>query len=279
MTALGYREGENIIYDFQKTNNDLTAEKRILQKFVADKVDLIFTFPTEVSLAAKAATRGTDIAVVFANANIEGVDLVDSVREPGGNITGVRYPGPDLAIKRFEIMLEFAPQAKRIGIPYQQGYPIIASQLDVLYTAVKSSGIALVEVPAKDAADLQTALNARAQSGGVGIDAMLMIADPLAVNPDAFAVLGEFAAQHKIPCGGALMTVGGYRTVFGVSTDNAAVGQQAASLVDKILKGAPAGSIPVISAESVLKIGYRAAQQLGLPVSEGLLSKADEIIR
>lgn len=132
MSELGYREGETIFYDMKITSFDPQTEKHILKQFVSDDVYLILTFPTEVSHEAKAITEGTNIPVVFANANIEGVDLVESVREPGGNITGVRYPGPDLAIKRFEIMLDLVPRAKRILIPFQRGYPIVASQLDVL---------------------------------------------------------------------------------------------------------------------------------------------------
>ena len=279
MSELGYVEGENIVYDSQKTMFDPVAEQRILQKFVDDKVDLILTFPTEVSLAAKAATQGTDIPVVFANANIEGVGLVNSVREPGGNVTGVRYPGPDLAIKRFEILLELAPRAKRLWIPYQQGYPIVVSQLEVLRPAAESLGVSLIEAPATNAGDIQADLNVRAKLGDIDIDAMLMIAEPLAVNPEAFAVFGKFAAKHKIPVGGALMSVKGHDSIFGVSTKNIAVGRQAAVIADKILKGAPAGTIPVVSAESYLKINYRAAQELGLNVSEGMLSRADEIIR
>src|SRR4030042_45317 len=61
MTELGYIEGKNIVYDVQKTNLEPDKEQQILKKFVDDGVDLIFTFPTEVSLAAKAATNGTEI--------------------------------------------------------------------------------------------------------------------------------------------------------------------------------------------------------------------------
>src|SRR6185436_784516 len=121
MTKLGYVEGQNIVYDIQKTNFDSSREQQILDKFVADKVDLIFVFPTEASLAAKKATQGTSIPVLFANAFIEGNDLVKSVREPGGNVTGVRFPGPDIAVKRLEILHELVPQAKRIWVPYQKG--------------------------------------------------------------------------------------------------------------------------------------------------------------
>lgn len=65
MTELGYVEGKNIIYDHQKTDFDMAAYKNILTKFVADKVDLVFVFPTEATQEAKAATQGTNIPVVL----------------------------------------------------------------------------------------------------------------------------------------------------------------------------------------------------------------------
>jgi len=279
MAELGYVEGENIVYDVQKTNFDIATYQSILQKFVADKVDLIFVFPTEASLEAKAATQGTDIPVVFNFALIEGMGLVDSVREPGGNITGVRYPGPGLAVRRFEIMRELAPDATRMWVPYQRGYPIVAPQLEVLYPAAEAAGVTLIEFPADNAAELAADLQARAASADIGLDAILFLAEPLAVTPDAFEVMGKFAFEHKIPIGGALMTVGDYGSIFGVNVDSYRSGQQAAPVADKILKGTPAGTIPVVSAENFLQINYTVAQQLGVEVPEGLLGMADEVIR
>jgi putative ABC transport system substrate-binding protein len=280
MTELGYIEGKNIIYDIQRTNFEPDREEQILKKFVKDKVDLIFTFPTEVSMAAKAAAQGTNIPVLFCFANIEDTGLVQSVRQPSGNITGVRYPGPDLAIKRFEIMRELAPSAKRMWIPYQRGYPIVASQMEVLRPAAAAVGVTLEEAPADNAAELQTILDARAKkSANIGMDAILFLAEPLAVTSDAFAVMGKFAAEHRLPIGGALMLVEGYGSVFGVNVDIVTTGKQAAVLADKILRGTPAGTIPVVSAESFFEINYKASQELGLSVSEGLLSRADKIIR
>lgn len=279
MKELGYVEGKNIIYNKQKTDFDMAVYKSILKKFVADKVDLIFVFPTEATQEAKAATEGTNIPVLFNIANIEGTGLVKSVSEPGGNITGVRYPGPDIALQRFEIMRELAPLAKRMWIPYQRDYPIVASQLEILYPAAASAGVTLEEGPANDAAELKTLLDVRAKSADIGMDVVLFLAEPLAVTPDAFVVMGKFTAEHKIPIAGALMFVGGYESVFGVNVDIAATGKQAAMLADKILKGTPAGSIPVVSAKPYFQLNYKAAQELGLNVSKGLLSKADEIIR
>jgi putative ABC transport system substrate-binding protein len=274
MTELGYVEGENIIYDIQKTNFDPAEEQRILEKFVADEVDLIFVFPTEVSLAAKAATQGTDIPVLFAHAFIEGYDLVESVRKPGGNITGVRYPGPDIAIKSLETLLEVAPQAKRIWLAYLQGYPTVPAQLEALRPAAASLGITLVEVPVTSTADIETDLQARAQSADLGIDAIMQIAEPVATWSDATAVISEFAAEHKMAYHGT-----GGKCIIILTTDPVQVGKQAATLADKILKGTPAGTISVVSADPVLTINYAVAQELGLTVPEGLLNRADKVIR
>jgi putative ABC transport system substrate-binding protein len=99
------------------------------------------------------------------------------------------------------------------------------------------------------------------------------------VTPENFAVIGKFAYEHNIPVGGALMSVEGYDSVFGVNVDPVKVGKQAAPLADKVLKGTKAGTIPVVSAENYFQINYKAAQALGLTVSDGLLSQAAEVIR
>jgi len=279
MTELGYVEGENIVYDYQRTNFEPEREGSILKQFIEDKSDLILTFPTEVSMAAKAAAQGTNIPVIFAFANIEDTCLVDSVIKPGGNITGVRYPGPDLAIKRFEVMRELAPKAKRMWVPYQKGYPIIPSQMKALYPVAQAAGITLIEFPADNPAEIQVELDARSKADDIGFDAMLFIAEPLAVTPDAFVIMGKFAYEHNVPIGGALIQVGDYGSIFGINIDIRKAGEHAAVLADKILKGTPAGTIPVISSESYLEVNYEVAQRLGVSVPEGLLSRADRIIR
>ncbi len=279
MTELGYVEGQNIVYDVQQTDFDMAKYKSILQKFVADKVDLILVFPTEASIEAKMATQGTGIPVIFAFALIEGMDLVDSIPEPGGNITGVRYPGPDIALKRFEIMRELAPEAKRMWVPYQQGYPIVIPQLEALRPVAEAAGVTLIEAPAANAAEVETELQALVESGDPGLDAILFLAEPLAVTPDAFEVMARFAYEHQVPIGGALMSAGDYSSVFGVNVNTEGTGRLAAPLADKIFKGISAGTIPVVSDESFLQINYAAAQELGLTVPDGLLRQANEVIR
>ncbi len=279
MTELGYVEGKNVVYDMQKVNADPAAEKQALSKFVADKVDLIFAFPTESAVAAKAATQGTTIPLVFAFANLEGVDLVKSVREPGGNITGVRYPGPDLAVKRFEMLMQFAPQVKRLWITFDANYPATKSALEVLRPATSAAGVTLVEVPVASVADIQADLEARAKSGDIGMDAILIMPEVISQSPDGWAVISKFAAEHKVPIAGSAGFEADQGAIFSYIPDNVETGKLAASLADKVLKGTPIGTIPVVTPESYLRINYKTAQQLGLTVPEGLLKQASEVIR
>ncbi len=279
MTELGYVEGKNIVYDVQESNFDAALEEKILAKFVADKVDLIIAFPSEAAVEAKAAVEGTNIPVVFCQTNIEGTNLINSVSEPGGNITGVRYPGPDLAIKRFEILHQLVPEAKRIWVPYSTSSLIVPAQLEVLRPAAEKAGVTLVESPAESAADLEADLAARADAEDIGIDAVLFISEPLARTPAVFPKIGKFAAEHNIPIGGVQFSLEGYTTVFGVATDNIAVGKLTARQAHKVLSGTPAGKLPVVSAESYFQLNYKVAQEQGIAVSEGLLRQANDIIR
>ena len=108
---------------------------------------------------------------------------------------------------------------------------------------------------------------------GVGIDAVLMIAEPLGVTPG----LAKFCYEHKIPIGGDITTLE-YGSIFALLPQPSVAGQQAALLADKILKGTPAGTIPVVTPEQNLIINHKVSQGLGLMVPTGLLSEASQII-
>jgi putative ABC transport system substrate-binding protein len=287
MTELGYVEGKNITYDVESTDVDLEAYKRITKKFVDDKVDLIFVFPTEAAMEAKAATQGTNIPVVFALSftDVKGVDLIQSIREPGGNITGVRFPSADIANKRLQILLAMAPNAKRIFVPYLKDYPNVPGQLDVIQQQAEYLGIKLIDFAATSPQDLQAEMDSFVTSDGIVIDAILMIAEPLAITQPFYAVLGKFSYEHQIPIGGAPMSIEGLNiggedgSIFGLLPRPDAAGDQAAILADKIFRGTSAGTIPVSSSDGYFQINYKAAEAFGLTVPESILKQADEIVR
>ncbi|MDZ7261450.1 MAG: ABC transporter substrate-binding protein [candidate division KSB1 bacterium] len=279
MTELGYIENKNIIYDLQKLNSDLLGEKHVVRKFVQDRVDLIFAFPTEPALAAKEATQGTNIPVVFALAGVEGTGLVETVHHPGGNITGVRFPGPESTAKRLDILHELVPQAKRVYLIYDPNYPNVSSALGQLHPAASSLGITLVEDPVNNLEELRAALQKRAKLTDIGIDAILIMPEILTHSPDGFRAVLKFAKQHKVPIAGGMNFTADLGAMFSLAPDNFEMGSQAAILADKILKGTPAGSLMVVTPQCYLRLNYKAIQELGLKVSEGLLTRADEVIR
>ncbi len=277
MTELGYIEGKNIVYDLQKTNIDVPAYQTILKKFVADKVDLIFVFPTEAAQEAKTVTQGTNIPVLFAQAILEGANLVNSVREPGGNITGVRFNSPELAARQFEILHQIVPQAKHIWIPYLKGYPSVPAELEAVRSDPGAIGITFLEAPATSPDALRADLEKHDQVHD--IDAMLTIPEPFAATPDAFVVFAKYAAEHNIPIGGSLITAEGYASLFGIAPDPLEVGKLAAPMADKILKGTPAGSIPVSSPDGHLQINLKSAEKLGIKIPNGISAQATTILR
>lgn len=277
MTELGYVEGENIIYDEQIF--DPVTSQEILEKFVVDKVDMIFAYSTASALAAKAAAQDTGIPVVFALATLELSDLVESQRAPGGNITGARFPAPEITVKRFELLHEIMPQLKRLYVTYDEKYPTAKSVLGALRPVVEAAGVTLIEEQITKAEDISVNLQAREALDDIGIDAILILPETLSQSKIGYGAISEFAASHDVPVVGNILPQVQQGALFMYAPAVIEGGRQAAVLADKIFKGTPAGTLPVFTPESQLIINYKVAQQLGLTIPEGLLKQAFEIIR
>ncbi|MBN2401208.1 MAG: ABC transporter substrate-binding protein [Spirochaetes bacterium] len=278
LTGLGYVEGRNIIYDVQKVEADPAGMENAAKKFVADNVDLILAFPTEAAVIAKNAAAGTGIPVVFANANIEGTGLVESVRHPGGNVTGVHTMLAEQTVKRIEILHELAPGVKKIYIPHDANYPGVAEIMDLLRRTARSLNVTLVEIHVVALKELQADLYKRESSGNTDIDA-IMIMPRLPVSAEGFSVLNNFALKHNLPLAGTLPFMTDQGALFNFALNHFSVGAMAAYLAEKIFSGTPAGTLPVVTAELDLRINYKRARKLKLTVSEGMLRMAKEVLR
>ncbi len=278
MAQLGYVEGKNIVYDVQNLNPDSDAYRTAIQKFIADKDDLIVTFPTEPSVEAKTLTQGTGIPVLFAMAAIEDIDLVDSVTKPGSDLTGARYPSPELAVQRFDLLLEMMPKLKNLWLIYDSTYPATKSAIAALRPVAAAAGVNLVEDHVLTVADIQAALAKRGAQSSLGVDAILIMPETLVQSPDGWPLVAKFAADHQLPIAGSASFEADSGAVFSYIPDNVVTGELIAPMADKIFKGIPAGTIPVATPESYLRINYTLAQKLGLTLSADILARANEII-
>jgi putative ABC transport system substrate-binding protein len=111
------------------------------------------------------------------------------------------------------------------------------------------------------------------------VDAILIVPETLSQSAVGFGAISEFAAAHKVPVVGNIFSQIEQGALFIYAPAVIDGGKLAAQLADKVFKGTPAGTIPVLTPESQLVINYKAAQQLGLTIPEGLLKQASEIIR
>ena len=278
MDKLGYVQGGNIFYDVQKVNADHSAFKQIVEKFVDDKVDLIFALPTEPAIVAKAVAKDANIPIVFVG-DIEGTDIVESVSHPGENITGVRISGPQSAAKRLELVHEILPQAKRIYLPYDKNYPITSATLELVRSVAKALNLNLVELPAESQEDIIADLERRDRLPDIGIDDIVITPNPLVTMPLSWQAITTFAQKHDLLISGTLVNQINNGAAFVLTSDFESMGEAAASIADKILFGIPAGSLPLETPTLHLRVNYSQAKNAGIELSESFLLKVDEIVR
>jgi putative ABC transport system substrate-binding protein len=279
LETLGFKEGANVDFDFHSIHPPSLATQA-LASLNGRKPDLIFAYPTEAAVAAQEATHQMPgVPVVFAYAGIEGSRLVDSVRAPGGNITGVRFPGPEMIGKRLEILHAIAPHVRRVWIGYDKDYPNSDPALAVLRPLADLMHIDLVEVPLGSIEELAADLAQRQRDAQPGVDAILLMPDTYIHSPEGWRLIKAFAAKTQLPIAGSFLYTVEEGAVFGNANDLFVVGELAAPLVAKIFDGIPAGTIPVVTPEQDLYLNYRRARELGLDVPEGLLRQAKVILR
>ena len=277
MSELGYIEGKNIVYDLRESPV-YTGNDAILEEFVHNDVDMIFVFPTDATLEAKKATEGTDIPVLFSGVIVETPGVIESIQRPGGNLTGGRLTGTDNAVTRFEIMRQIVPEAKRYMVPFHKGYPTVEPALKALRPIAEAEGITLIE----QAFDTDAASIAyfNALSGDEpAADAFILIANPIGATPETIQAISAYAHRHQIPVAGPLIHEDRSGPLFSYSSNNFTAGKILAPVADKIFKGTPAGTIPITTPPGELHINYGLAEEYGIKISEGLLSKATKIVR
>lgn len=273
LQGLGYREHEEFVIGVRFTQGDLSALPAAARELVQHGVDLIFASEDFSAKAAQVATKR--IPIVFAGVGDPlGVGLIQSFARPGGNITGVTDLALELGPKRLEIFKEIVPGLKRVLFPYAASDGYSVKEAKIYRDTAHRLGIELVEKPIGTEEEAQ-AIIARLQKGDV--DGILK---PRFLALNIPALILEATVQRGIPAmfEGAFWVEQGALVSYGA--DFYTSGRQAARLVDKILKGANPGEIPVeVNPKIELAINLQVAKALGLTIAPEVLYGADRLVR
>ncbi len=272
LRELGHIEGRNLALVQRHADGALDRLPGLAAELVAAQVDLIIALGPAV-WAARQATASIPIVIAFSG-NPERQGVVASLARPGGNLTGFSYMSADLAGKRLELLCGAFAKCSRIGILYNPQEPATEPELEESATSARNLGVIMAPVAARSVDELE-----RAFAGAVRDQVQGMV-----VLTHGFAVLNrarimELAALHRLPMlygwrefveEGGLMSYG---------PDIQILVRQAATYVDRILKGEKPSDLPVQQPTRLeLIINLKTAKALGLDLSSSLLARADEVI-
>ena len=274
MAESGYVEGKNVTYIYHGVlEPDPQVIEHEVKGLLGQKVDLFLTLGTRPALVAKNALAGTAIPVVFAPViNPVGEGIVESLIRPGGNATGVQ--DGDTLPKALEWLHKIVPQAAQVYVIYHPRDTVAHASIKPLHAIAPSLGVELV------LAEVHSPEEARAAIATLPKDAAIFVVPTPSLEP--LSALIEVAVQHGIAVGASnhsylsSMKAGAVVTYAGSFP---AMGQQAARLVDQIVKGTKPADLPVETAERFLHINLQTATAIGLDIPDELLRQADMVVR
>jgi putative tryptophan/tyrosine transport system substrate-binding protein len=272
LRELGWIEGRTVAIEYRWGEGRYERYTEIAGEFVRLKVDVIVTYGTPPSKAAKQATAV--IPIVFAAAaDPVGSGLVSSLARPSGNITGLSLQQSDIVGKKLELLREVVTGLRRLALMGNVGNPSSALEIGEVRAAANTLGIAIVPLDIRRAEDIAPAFDAL--SGRA--EALYVSTDPLIfTNINSINTLALGARLPTIYNGKEYIEQGGLMS-YGPSYPD--LFRRAADFVDKILRGAKPGDFPVEQPTKFdFAINLTTAKALGLTIPASLLARADEVI-
>ncbi len=244
-----------------------------MAELITLKVDVIVT---GTGLAAQVAHKATStIPIVMATGDPVASGLVSNLARPGGNITGLSGFDTELSGKRLQLLKETSPGVTGVAVVWNPGYTSMLAEFKGVQTAAPSVGTSIRSVEVRDAQEFERVFAAMTRDRP---DAVLVLADPLTLVNRKLLV--AFAAENRLPAiyGSKDFADAGGLMSYGPSL--ADMWRRAAVYVDKILKGAKPGDLPVEQPTKFeLVINMKTAKALGLTIPQSVLIRADEVIQ
>jgi putative ABC transport system substrate-binding protein len=270
---LGYVEGQNIAFEYRYAGGMPDRLAWVAVELVRRPVDLIATFGTAPTLAAKQATTTIPIVMIGVGDPV-GAGLVPSLARPGGNITGNTILGTEVAGKRLQLLKEVIPSLSRVAFLWNPDNASHPAQLAELRGAVATLGIKLLPLAVRSPDEFD---NAFATMTRQRPEAFLMTADPF--HQLSIGRILDFLANNRLP--GMFVTrevaVAGSFLSYGASLPD--LFRRGAVYVHKILQGTKPADLPVEQpVKFELVINLKTAKAMGLTIPEAFLLRADEVI-
>jgi putative tryptophan/tyrosine transport system substrate-binding protein len=271
LRALGYVEGQTIALEVRWAEGRPERMSELVVELLRLEIDVLVVGTSQAALAAKKATQTIPIVMV-AGTDPVGLGLVTSLARPGGNVTGLSISNEELSSKRLQLLKEFVPLLARVAVlrnPLLTAHAIFWQDTEA---AARKLGLELQPLEVRGADDFETVF-AAARLGNA--QALIAFDDIIAYRTRVIAL----AASHRIPAmygfrefpdNGGLMSYGANIT---------AVFRRAATLVDKILKGAKPADLPVEQPTKFeFVVNLKTAKALGLVIPPAILASADDVI-
>jgi putative ABC transport system substrate-binding protein len=271
MTRQGFREGQEVAYEFTNANGDFTVAQAIAKKFAASSLDLIFSISTPSSQTCMEATKNTSVPIVFgAVTDPLSAGLVKSLEKPGGRVTGTSDVWP--IADQFQLLRRLVPGVHRVGILHNPTEANSQHSVKIVNEVAKADGLEIVSVPVNNANEVPAA--ARSLIGRV--DAIYIPADNTVIS--AIAAVVAVSEQNKIPLmpgDTSNVEVGGFGTI---GHDYYSIGVESAKIASKILRGTPPGDIPVATSPvHQYYFNLISAKATGVQIPEELLKQAAKV--
>jgi putative ABC transport system substrate-binding protein len=270
---LGYVEGKNLQLEVRWGNGEFERLPALAAELVQLKVDVIVAATSPSVVAARQATQTIPIVMPVSSDPV-GDGLVASLAHPGGNITGLSMMAPELGEKRLQLLRETFPEASpAVAVLWNPAYVGMRARFEEAKVAAPKLGLTVRSVEVRDTRELDVAFEAivREHPGA------LVLSDPFTTSQRARIV--EFAAERRLPAiyeTSDFVDVGGLMS-FGPDISNLYRG--AAVYVDKILKGAKPGDLPIQQPTKFeLVLNMKAAKALGISFPASVLLRADKLI-
>ena len=276
LRELGWAEGQNIVIDYRYAEDRVNRLPELATDLVRLKVDLIIVFGgTLVVTAAKNATETIPIVMIGVRDPVD-TGLIASLARPGGNITGVSgSAGPETVSKQLELLKETVPNLRRVAVLSNPANPYHQLAIREVNVAAQSLGVHLQLQEARGPNEFEAAFTAMTKER---VGALLVLSD--VIFNSHRTRLADLAARSRLPATYGVresVEAGGLMS-YGPSFLN--FHRQAATYVDKILKGAKPGDLPVEQPMKFeLVVNLKAASALGLTIPTSVLVRADEVIR